>query len=519
MTSPDHRISRRSAIAVGVAGVTSLGMDTLAGEAVRDDAFTLRVDPVPLHALSPFLYMQFMEPLGATDGSVEAAWDHRTNRWRDDFVGVVKDLSPTMFRWGGIFADYYRWREGVGPRTRRPPMHNLLWGGIESNQVGTAEFVDLCNQVSAAPLMCVNFESDGRKRFMRSGDLIRTADAQEAAEWVAYCNAPSHALRREHGHSDPLRIGLWQLGNETSYDRRGFDLETAARKTEAYAKAMRKADPTIELIGWGDSGWAPRMWEIAGEHLQYLAFHHMFDPDDAKDPVLRDNKYRHDPDRTWNQLMGAVEIHERKIQEIRNQLPSDSIPLAMTECHFAIPGRDRCDVLSSWAAGVSYARMLNAHQRHGDLLQIATAADFCGNRWQVNAVMLSTPPGRGRCYLMPVAEVMRLYRHHSGDRFLRIVKHPDGLDVTASRTEDRLFLHVINLRRQQAVLADIDLGAFRAKSAKAYEISAAPEFEVTGFQSVRHLAPKEKSIDLTKRCEFPAASVTVIECDGERGSC
>ncbi len=72
---------------------------------------------------------------------------------------------------------------------------------------------------------------------------------------------------------------LWQIGNETSYDRNGFDCETAAKRTIEFAKAMRAEDPSIQLIGWGDSGWAPRMIEMAGEHLQYLAFHHMFNPD------------------------------------------------------------------------------------------------------------------------------------------------------------------------------------------------------------------------------------------------
>ena len=33
------------------------------------------VDPEPRFELSPYLYMQFMEPLGTTDGSVAAAWD------------------------------------------------------------------------------------------------------------------------------------------------------------------------------------------------------------------------------------------------------------------------------------------------------------------------------------------------------------------------------------------------------------------------------------------------------------
>ena len=47
---------------------------------------------------------------------------------------------------------------------------------------------------------------------------------------------------------------------------------------------MRAADPAIQLIAWGDSGWAARMAEVAGEHVQYLAFHHMFDPDSRSRP-------------------------------------------------------------------------------------------------------------------------------------------------------------------------------------------------------------------------------------------
>ena len=95
----------------------------------------------------------------------------------------------------------------------------------------------------------------------------------------------------------------------------------------------------------------------------------------------------------------------------------------MTECHFAIPGRDRCDVLATWAAGVSYARILNNHQRHGDVLKIATAADFCGTRWQNNAVMIPVPKGNNRAYLQPVARVMTLYRHHIGSHAVGVSRH------------------------------------------------------------------------------------------------
>jgi len=121
-----------SMAAAGLAVGRNLGLAPQAPAVDRHSV--LLVDPAPLFELSPYLYMQFMEPLGATDGAVEAAWDHAADRWRDDVLAVTRDLAPTMMRWGGIFVDFYRWREGVGPRNERPSMLNLLWGGLESNQ-------------------------------------------------------------------------------------------------------------------------------------------------------------------------------------------------------------------------------------------------------------------------------------------------------------------------------------------------------------------------------------------------
>ena len=106
-------------------------------------------------------------------------------------------------------------------------------------------------------------------------------------------------------------------------------------------------------------------------------------------------------------------------------------------------------MLSTWAAGVSYARILNNHQRHGDVLKIATAADFCGTRWQNNAVMIPVPKGSGRAYLQPVARVMQLYRHHSGTHAIKVSGTPEGLDVVASRRGNTVFLHVANTQRHQ----------------------------------------------------------------------
>ncbi len=235
-----------AAAALGAGGM--LRADAPAqGEPGVQDGGAIQVELKPLFELSPYLYMQFMEPLGATDGSVEAAWDHLREEWREDVVEITRQLGPPMMRWGGIFADFYRWREGVGPRAARPPMLNLLWGGIESNQVGTGEFVDLCRRAGADPLICVNFESDGRKQYMQAKGSVRTADAAEAAAWVAYCNDPENSDRAGHGNRAPLGVRHWQIGNETSYDKNGFDLETAARKTVEFARSMRAADPAIRV--------------------------------------------------------------------------------------------------------------------------------------------------------------------------------------------------------------------------------------------------------------------------------
>jgi alpha-L-arabinofuranosidase len=480
-------------------------------EAQSQHGNSILVDPKPLFELSPYLYMQFMEPLGATDGSVEAAWDHGRDQWREDVVDVTRELAPPMMRWGGIFADFYRWREGVGPRDTRPSMLNLLWGGIESNQVGTGEFVELCRLVGAEPLICVNFESDGRKQYMKVKDSVRTADAREAAEWVAYCNDPENHYRKAHGHPAPWNVRHWQIGNETSYDRNGFNIETAARKTVEFARAMRAADPAIQLIAWGDSGWAARMAEMAGEHVQYLAFHHMFDPDAPQKPVLRGERYRRDPDATWEQLMAAWQLSDTKIRNIRDSLGARNIPLAMTECHFVIPGRDRGDVLASWAAGVSYARILNNHQRHGDVLKIATGADFCGTRWQNNAVIIPTPKDKNRAYLQPVARVMQLYRHHIGSHAITVRRQPDGLDVVASRRGDTVYLHVANTRRTRSMNTTIQIAGQVIRSGRVFEISEDPTVEVSYLNDADVMRPREKPLARDGVWEFPAASVSALE--------
>ncbi|MBN1185411.1 MAG: hypothetical protein JXB49_24210 [Bacteroidales bacterium] len=474
-----------------------------------NDLSVISIDPQTQFDLSPYLYMQFMEPLGITDGSVDAAWDFIEDRWRQDVIDITKELAPTLIRWGGCFSSYYHWKEGVGPMENRKPMYNLLWGGIYRNQVGTHEFVDFCNQVGADPLLTINFESDGRANWAKSpkGE-IRCGTAEEAAEWVDYCNNPNNAERIKNGVKEPYNVKLWQIGNETSYGN-DFDVETAAEKTLAFAKAMRKADSTIKIIGWGQSGWAKRMAEVAGEELQYLAFHQGYGPG-GDDSPLRGIEYRKDWDKSWKYFMNSYKQPEADLFKMRNDVANLGIPLAITEGHFFLPGRNRNEALSTWAAGVSNARILNMYERNGDILKIATLADFCGTVWQNNAIIIPTPSGQS--FMMPVAMIMSLYRKHVGQKSINVYTDTEDLDITASRTGDRIYLHVININRTEPVSTELTIQGKKVKSGKVFCIALDPAHEIYQYEP-DHTSPKESSISKNNKLTFPAASVSAVELE------
>ncbi len=457
----------------------------------------LNINGKKKHSISPYIYMQFMEPLGTSDSSVDAGWDFLNDCWRPKLVEKVKELAPTMIRWGGCFASYYHWKEAVGPQSERVPMYNLCWDGAYSNMVGTQEVIDLCKVAGSEPLLVVNMESDGRMHWAYPKDGIdRLGKSAEAAEWVDYCNNPENKLRISHGVKEPYNVRFWQIGNETSYDKKGFDVETAAQKTLEFAKAMKKADPNIKLLAWGDSGWAKRICEVAGEEIDYIAFHYHFANSGLPDCPLNDADYRKNPEETWRHLMNTHKLLENYIDDMRSQVAPYGKRLAMTEGHYVLNGRDRCDVLSTWGAGVSYARCANVLERATDILDIATLADFFGNRWQVNALMLCTPDCWGPAYLQPVGAVMSLFRHHIGEYALELEKEIDGVDLTASVSDDEklAYIHAVNTSCKEEKQIKINFANKKIKKIKAFTISENPMTEIS-YKNADVFNPIESEIE------------------------
>src|SRR5664279_4670266 len=84
------------------------------------------------------LYGQFAEHLGT--GIYGGIWVGEDSKipnirgYRSDVVDALKKIHVPVVRWpGGCFADLYNWRDGIGPRAKRPTRINVHWGGVTDN--------------------------------------------------------------------------------------------------------------------------------------------------------------------------------------------------------------------------------------------------------------------------------------------------------------------------------------------------------------------------------------------------
>ncbi len=505
----------------GSLAVVALAADHLKAKAQVQEADALNsgaaiaIDPRPLFDISPHLCMEFMEPLGVTDSSVEAAWDYSRDDWRQDFVSAAQDLAPGMLRFGGLFSRYYKWREGVGPAASRPWMRNYVWGGKESNRVGTHEFVDFCRQVGAEPLYCVNFQSDGEKRYAATPEGNRTGDAREAADWVSYANDPAHPERKANGRAAPLNLKYWQLGNETSYGNACFKKDAAIATTIEFAKAMRARDASIRLIAWGDSGWARDLVERAGEHIDFVAVHMMGQTPLRQDTVLRGCRYQTAPEQAWAELMQMVTARvEQKLLALEESSSGEKsrVPLAITEGHLSLAPHNSNSILTEWLTGVYHARVMNLYQRHGVRVKIATTADFNGTRWTTNALIHQVPAGIS--YLLPAGAVARLFKRHNGDQGVAVKSAPTSLDIAASRAGNRFFLHVANINYSGGTEARFSVQGMVVTGGRVLEIAPEnPRQEISPLNP-DVFKPFEHALagDSIKH-RFPARSVSVVELE------
>ena len=161
------------------------------------------------HVINKNIYGHFSEHLGRC--IYEGFWVGEKSRIpntrgiRNDVVQALRRIRIPVLRWpGGCFADEYHWKDGVGPRSKRPSMINTNWGGVtENNHFGTHEFLDLCEQLGCEPYICGN---------------VGSGTVREMAEWVEYMTSaeksPMADWRRANGRKDPWTVKYFGIGNE-----------------------------------------------------------------------------------------------------------------------------------------------------------------------------------------------------------------------------------------------------------------------------------------------------------------
>jgi alpha-N-arabinofuranosidase len=249
-----------------------------------------RADDAPvtatIHADQPgakidrHIYGQFAEHLGR--GIYEGVWVGpkskipNTRGFRNDVVAALRDLHVPDVRWpGGCFADEYHWRDGIGPRAKRPVTLNTNWGGVpETNEFGTHEFLDFVEMIGADAYINGN---------------LGTGSPHEMAEWLQYMTSDKPtaltAERARNGHPKPWKIAYFAVGNEAWGCGGNMTPDHYVDLYKQYAnflKSPRGARPVIVASGGNDSdtSWAEALTSKVHRDMGEVSFHYYTIPGD-----------------------------------------------------------------------------------------------------------------------------------------------------------------------------------------------------------------------------------------------
>ena len=159
---------------------------------------------------------------------------------RLDIIEALKKLKVPVLRWpGGCFADTYHWKDGIGPKDKRPSMLNVWWGNVkEDNSFGTNEFLNMCEMLGAEPYLSGN---------------VGSGTPQELSDWVKYTihpngSSPMPDLRMQNGRANPWHVKYWGIGNEAWGCGGNMKPEYYANIYRQYTTFMTNGDPKEKIF-------------------------------------------------------------------------------------------------------------------------------------------------------------------------------------------------------------------------------------------------------------------------------
>jgi alpha-N-arabinofuranosidase len=228
------------------------------------------------------IYGQFAEHLGR--GIYEGVWVGENSKipnihgYRKDVVEALQHIHVPVVRWpGGCFADLYDWRDGIGPRAKRPVRINVHWGGVtEDNSFGTHEFLNFAELIGADAYVSGN---------------VGTMTPYDMAQWMEYMTSDEKSSlaneRRKNGRAKPWTIKYFGIGNEIwgcGGNMRGEYAADINRRYSTFVNAP--ASMGMVKVASGPTGsrpdyldWAEDMMKDGGK-LQAMSFHYYTVPKD-----------------------------------------------------------------------------------------------------------------------------------------------------------------------------------------------------------------------------------------------
>jgi alpha-N-arabinofuranosidase len=213
----------------------------------------------PIATIAPEIYGHFTEHLGSViyDGIYVGENSKIPNQQglRSALIDKMRAIKAPVVRWpGGCFADSYDWRDGIGPRSKRPRRTNFWTDNFteaqrkqnlpqvyESNEFGTDDFVRFCKLCGAEPYIAAN---------------VRSLTPLDFDHWVEYCNSPRGTTtlaetREADGSPDPYNVRYWGVGNESWGCGGNFDPEDYAIEFKRYTTWVPSYGVNLRFVASG----------------------------------------------------------------------------------------------------------------------------------------------------------------------------------------------------------------------------------------------------------------------------
>ena len=469
--------------------------------------------------IAPEIYGHFSEHIGGVfrDG-VWVGPDSdvpNTHGFRNFIIEKFRAIRPPVLRYpGGCFAETYSWRDGIGPRENRPRTANwwYKWDHrVETNEVGTHEFVDFCRMSGAVPYIAGN---------------LTALPPLEMRNWLEYCSFPAGTTsladeRAKNGSPEPFSVGFWGVGNENWGGGGNMTPEQYAREYVRYATICQSVNvQNTRFVACGANGgdvsWTERfMRELSAKRgpIWGLSFHYY---------TPRTGDCVDFTEAEWDEMISKAarieELIERHGAAMRTFDPKREVKIVVDEwgCWHKegsgpSKGFNLFEQQSTMRDAVITALTLNSFNNHCDTVAMANAAQLCNN---LHCLFLAAGAD---AIVTPTYHVFDLFKNHQGARQLHTACTTKDISVSASDKDGVLTLTAANLRC--GTDCETEISAFDVPLPKEGEgtltlLTAAPQAHNTFTEpdAVTPAAPVRVRITDGKLVfPLPAASVARIE--------